>query len=165
MKTSLSLIQRSFLLCILVGCTASPAPTPVLTLTPSSEPKSTSTIAPTAASNISLIAGQWNYLFYHPGLKKVILVNGGPDHGKRSAQVMGVGWHGLDFAERPSTGTCVAQLCWRRVRFKAQQAVHPWWRAGSKQPDGRDLGIGWATMDSIQTARSRVPGGRRNGLR
>jgi hypothetical protein len=29
-----------------------------------------------------LVAGQWNHLFYHPELKKVILVNGGPDRGK-----------------------------------------------------------------------------------
>jgi hypothetical protein len=54
----------------------------VLNLTPSAEPKSTIAIAPTLESNDALIAGQWNYLFYHPRFKKIVLVNGGPDRGK-----------------------------------------------------------------------------------
>jgi len=76
MKSLLRLIQFSFLINLIVGCTTSPPPTQDVNLLPSPEPKST------AASNVSLVAGQWNYLFYHPQLKKIILVNGGPDRGK-----------------------------------------------------------------------------------
>ena len=84
MKISASVINFSVLLFALASCTAQTAPTPVLTGTPSPEPNQTSTTAPTAVSNVSLVAGQWNYLFYHPQLQKVVLVNGGPDRGKPS---------------------------------------------------------------------------------
>jgi hypothetical protein len=82
MKISVHLIRLSFVLCLLMGCTASPNPTTAATAVPSPEPKLTSMIAPTEVSNVSLIAGQWNYLFYHPELKQVVLVNGGPNRGK-----------------------------------------------------------------------------------
>lgn len=41
-----------------------------------------SVVSPTAAREISLEAGQWTYIFYHDGLEKVVLVNGGPEQGK-----------------------------------------------------------------------------------
>lgn len=76
------LILCSVVVCLLASCSSQRTPTAVATLTPSPETESTSTIAPTVVSNVSLVAGQWNYLFYHPELKKVVLVNGGPDRGK-----------------------------------------------------------------------------------
>ena len=84
MKKLVHLLRFSFLLCLLASCSGKPTPTLVATPSPSSEPKSTSSIAPTAISNISLVAGQWNYLFFHSQLNKVVLVNGGSDRGKPS---------------------------------------------------------------------------------
>lgn len=82
MKILMRLLPLSFMLCLLIGCSASPGPTQTAMSLPSPEPTSTSTVASTATPDISLVAGQWNYLFYHPELKKVVLVNGGPDRGK-----------------------------------------------------------------------------------
>lgn len=82
MRLSVRLFQISLILCLLIGCSAAPATTEVVTPSPSSEPNSTLAITPTTESNATLTAGQWNYLFYHPQLKKIVLVNGGPDEGK-----------------------------------------------------------------------------------
>ena len=73
--------------------------TSVAILTPFPEPKPTSTITRTEPQVVSLIAGQWNYLFYHPGLKKVVLVNGGPDHGKPKNDPLELwAWDGMQWA-------------------------------------------------------------------
>ena len=82
MKRSVRLFQFSLLVVMLTSCREAASPTPVATLIPSPELQSTSTNVPTAAPNVLLTAGQWNYLFYHPQLNKVVLVNGGPDQGK-----------------------------------------------------------------------------------
>lgn len=53
----------------------------------------TSTLAatlppPTATESVEsstpLEAGQWSYIFYHEGLKQIVLVNGGPERGKQA---------------------------------------------------------------------------------
>jgi hypothetical protein len=84
---------------LLIGCTASPTPDPVATFTPSSELVTTPTPVPTAVPNASLVAGQWNYLFYHPELKKVVLVNGGPDRGKPADDPLELwAWDGTEWS-------------------------------------------------------------------
>ena len=78
MRLPVHLFQMSLILCVLLGCTTSQVAAP----SPSSEPISTTEILPTLNPDHELVAAQWNYLFYHPQFKKVILVNGGPDDGK-----------------------------------------------------------------------------------
>ena len=98
MKISVGVTKFSFLLCLLASCTAQSAPAPDVTLTPSSEPNFTSSVTPTALPNVSLVAGQWNHLFYHPGLRKVVLVNGGPDRGKPAKDPLELwAWDGIQW--------------------------------------------------------------------
>lgn len=63
------------------AATVTATPPPTISVVPSAEPTPT-TIGPTAAAGPALTAGQWNYLFYHPGRAQAVLVNGGPDRGK-----------------------------------------------------------------------------------
>lgn len=72
MKLPAHLLLMNLILYLLIGCT----PTQVVTPSPSAEPTSTTNV------ELALTAGQWNYLFYHPELRKIVLVNGGPDDGK-----------------------------------------------------------------------------------
>jgi hypothetical protein len=69
---------------VAAACSALPAPVTAQPPDPSPVPptEALSTPLPTAENDRPLVAGQWNILFYHPGLQKVILVNGGPDRGK-----------------------------------------------------------------------------------
>ena len=99
MKISVHLIHLSLLLLALARCTAEGTPTPVSTGAPSREPNLTSTTVSTDLSSVSLIAGQWNYLFYHPQLQKVVLVNGGPDRGKPADDPLELwSWDGAQWA-------------------------------------------------------------------
>jgi hypothetical protein len=90
----------------LLACTPQPGPTPTqlgqaatrttaAVLTPTAAPPTATALIATAAATrtpaapaatatpgLSLVAGQWTMLFYHPGLEQVVLVNGGPDRGK-----------------------------------------------------------------------------------
>ena len=53
----------------------------------------------TAEPPRQLQAGQWNFLFYHPQLKKVILVNGGPDRGKPATDPLELwAWDGSEWS-------------------------------------------------------------------
>jgi hypothetical protein len=99
MKLLVRLFLISFLALTLLSCSEAASPTPVATPLPSRESKSTSAIAPTAISSPRLTAGQWNYLFFHPRLNKIVLVNGGPDRGKPATDPLEVwAWDGLDWS-------------------------------------------------------------------
>jgi hypothetical protein len=78
MRVSVHLFQMSLILPLLVGCTTTPVATPH----PTTEPISATATVPAASLDVELVAGQWNYLFYHPVLRRIVLVNGGPDRGK-----------------------------------------------------------------------------------
>lgn len=100
MKSALRLIQLCFFLSLLAGCTASPAPTAVVVASPSPVPQTevVAPILPTLEQDRSLAAGQWNTLFYHPQLKKVVLVNGGPDRGKPASDPLELwAWDGSEW--------------------------------------------------------------------
>lgn len=57
----------------LIACAApTPAPTPLPTVTPTAQP----------TPDNSLHLGNWHDMFYHEGLKQIILINGGPESGK-----------------------------------------------------------------------------------
>jgi hypothetical protein len=87
MSISLQLLCLILASVLLSSCAAQPTagpPTaaPPATLAPSPEPSATASATFTPPSGATLVAGQWNQLFFHPELKKVVLVNGGPDQGK-----------------------------------------------------------------------------------
>ena len=85
MRSVLRFTRVFLLVSLLAACSASPSATPVSAPTPgpSPEPKVEESPLPVIPTpEHTLAAGQWNTLFYHPQLEKVILVNGGPDRGK-----------------------------------------------------------------------------------
>ena len=99
MKLPVHLFLFSLLVLTFLGCgeASSPTTTPTFLLSP--EPRSTSTIAPTEASAVPLVAGQWNYLFFNPRLNQVVLVNGGPDGDKPATDPLELWtWDGFDWS-------------------------------------------------------------------
>ena len=100
MKAALRVTKSYLLLSLLVGCTAAPPPTAVVPASPSpvSQTEGVSPSLSTAEPDPSLVAGQWNMLFYHPQLEKVVLVNGGPDRGKPASDPLELwAWDGAEW--------------------------------------------------------------------
>src|SRR5215207_2270748 len=58
-----------------------------------------STIPATSENSPALEAGQWTYIFYHEGLKQVLLVNGEPEQGKPADEPLELwGWNGMQWS-------------------------------------------------------------------
>jgi hypothetical protein len=102
MHRALHLTWIFLLLSLLAACSRSTAPTSVPASLPSPSPQPVIKASPTArtpALQPTLTAGQWNALFYHPQLEKVILVNGGPDRGKPAGDPLELwAWDGSDWS-------------------------------------------------------------------
>jgi hypothetical protein len=99
MNILVRLIPTCIAAVLMIGCTASPTNTPAVRPSPSPEPKSTSPVPATIDSSSPLVAGQWNYLFYHPQLEQVVLVNGGPDRGKPASDPLELwAWDGKQWS-------------------------------------------------------------------
>jgi hypothetical protein len=101
----MTFIPRSIVLvlflCLLAGCSAAATPGTAPPASPSPE-LSTDLPLPTgtaAEPGPDLVAGQWNTLFYHPRLQRVILVNGGPDRGKPASDPLELwAWDGAQWS-------------------------------------------------------------------
>ena len=81
MRLAFRSILVVLLFSLISGCSSAPSQTILPTASPSPAIP-IETPYPTSQPEPTLTAGQWNRLFYHPQLQKVILVNGGPDRGK-----------------------------------------------------------------------------------
>ena len=87
------------LILMIIGCapaaneTATSTSTVLATLPPPTN------VPPTSVTNSALEAGQWTYIFYHEVLKKVVLVNGGPERGKPAGDPLELwGWDGIGWS-------------------------------------------------------------------
>lgn len=126
------LVKRVFLLTVvlfLIACnqyTASPTITaaPVaFTATPPSQPAVGSAV-PT--NSPTLEAGQWTYIFYHDGLERVVLVNGGPEQGKPSEDPLELwGWDGSQWSwiSAEENGPAPAWRNWAAVSYDPARDV------------------------------------------
>lgn len=94
MRLPVHVFQISLIICLLLGCSTPQAAAP----SPSAEPISATAVLPTLILDRELVAGQWNYLFYHPQFKRIILVNGGPDAGKPADEPLELwAWDGAEW--------------------------------------------------------------------
>ena len=100
----MTFIPRSIVLvlflCLLAGCSAAVTPS-AAPASPSPEPPADlpSPTSPAVDPEPGLAAGQWNMLFYHPRLQRVILVNGGPDRGKPAGDPLELwAWDGAQWS-------------------------------------------------------------------
>lgn len=82
MNPALRLMPAVLCLSLLAGCSSPPSPTEAAVLSPAPSTQIPSPDLLPPPPDYPLDAGQWNTLFYHPRLGKVLLVNGGPDRGK-----------------------------------------------------------------------------------
>jgi hypothetical protein len=69
---------------------------------PTASPEATLSLPPAAPSTTAEIpaldAGQWTYIFYHDGLQRVMLVNGGPEQGKPAGDPLELwSWDGVQW--------------------------------------------------------------------
>jgi hypothetical protein len=89
------------LIFLITGCSSTPTSTPApisLTATLPSSPQPT-IVSPTDEIAPTLVAGQWTYIFYHDGLERVVLVNGGPERGKPADELLELwGWDGTQWS-------------------------------------------------------------------
>lgn len=80
---------------LLLGCAPSPAPTQIPPPPTVTATMHVLTLPEASASAPVLEAGQWTYIFYHPELEQVVLVNGGPERGKPADDPLELwGWDG-----------------------------------------------------------------------
>jgi hypothetical protein len=97
MKKSSLIILFSVML--FSACTSSSSTTPTLTSETVTSPTHPTTASPTSVNNPTLEAGQWTFIFYHEGLRQVVLVNGGPEQGKPTDDPLELwGWNGTQWS-------------------------------------------------------------------
>lgn len=93
----------ALLLLILTSCspaniTDSPPPKTISTNTPV-PPTSTIPAEPTSTPKQDIVGGQWHYMFYYDPMKKLLLVNGGPESGKATNDPLEIwSWDGTQWS-------------------------------------------------------------------
>jgi hypothetical protein len=89
------------LMLLTTGCanTLTETVTPTFIPTEIPAPAPLPTASPTLMSTPALEAGQGTFVFYHDGLEQVVLVNGGPEHGKPADDPLELwGWDGTQWS-------------------------------------------------------------------
>src|SRR5215208_1204181 len=96
---SINFILYLILIVLMGACGAAPTENAVPMSTAEATLTPPTIISPTSMNSPVLEAGQWTRIFYHDGLEQVVMVNGGPEHGKPAEELLELwGWDGAQWS-------------------------------------------------------------------